>query len=98
MQDTETVQPRLVFLEEWSSVDRFGAKGMIWCLMHCNGPLRKHVESFGTHCGIMVGLSGNGPSQIWKRPRTLPTKMTSCWGWGQRSYCDPEVLSGHVTG
>ena len=51
------------------------ANGMILCLMINNGPLRKHVKSFGTPCKIMVGLSGNGPSQTWRRPQTWPTKM-----------------------
>ena len=39
------------------------------------GPLTKYVDSFGTLCKIMIGLSGNGLSQIRIRPWTWPTKM-----------------------
>ena len=48
--------------------------GMICCLMLSNSPLRKH-KSFGTPCNIMVGLSGNNFSHIWKRPHMWLTKM-----------------------
>ena len=34
----------------------------------------EHAKSFGTSCRIMVGLSGNGPSQIWLSPPTWPTR------------------------
>ena len=51
------------------------ANKMILCLMINNGPSRKHVKSFGTPCKIMVGLSENRLSRIWKRPWTWPTKM-----------------------
>jgi hypothetical protein len=40
------------------------AKGMIRSLILCNVKLRKHVQSFGTPCKIMVGLSGNKLFQI----------------------------------
>ena len=69
---------------------------MTWCLMHCNGPLRKYDKS---PCKLMVGLSGNKLSQIWKRLRTLPSKILLMAldplekkGGGQRSHCDPEYL------
>ena len=31
-----------------------------------NGSVKKHVESFGTPCMIMVGLSGNGLPNLEK--------------------------------
>ena len=37
-------------------------------LLESYGPLTKHVNSFGTLCKIMIGLSGNGLSWIRKRP------------------------------
>ena len=40
----------------------YGSNGMIWFLIVCNGPLRKHVKPFGMPCKIMGGLNGNGRS------------------------------------
>ena len=33
---------------------------MIWFLINYNGPLRKHVKSFGMPCTITRGLNGRG--------------------------------------
>ena len=53
-------------------MDRFGVDGMIWCLMRCNGPLRKHVKSFGMPCMITGGLNGNIRLGIWEKTWTWP--------------------------
>ena len=52
----------------------FGSNGMIWFLIICNGPLRKHIKSFGMPCTIMGGLYENGCSTTWNRPQTWPIK------------------------
>ena len=76
LQVAEMVKSHMVFLKKWSYVDYLVSKGTIWLSTLYNGPLRKHTKSFEMPCMIMVGSSGSIPSQTWKRPRTLPTKMS----------------------
>ena len=64
-----------------------GANEMIWFLMLFNGPLRKHVKSFGTPCRIMVGLSGDKLFWTWKKTPGIAYKdvlneFDSIWGGG----------------
>ena len=82
-QDLETVQSHLVFSWEGVSCGVFGANEttclfiyFIFIIMLCNGPLKNHIMSFGMFCRIMVGLSGSRLFRIWKKPRTLLTKMS----------------------
>ena len=67
----------------------YGAKGMIWFLMICNGPLRKHIKPFGTPCMIMVGLSGNELLNPGHGLLGHPYCFQFDLG-GQRPYCDHE--------
>ena len=58
---------------QWSDVD----------LINCNGPLRKHVKSFGMPCKFMGGLNGNGCLGTWKKPQMWPiifNKFNLTWG------------------
>ena len=52
LQDTETVQPHLVFLKKWSPVDRLASKeryGFQWCT-------KAHWENAPSHLGRVAGL------------------------------------------
>lgn len=100
MQDSITIQlhfPRGVVFR-----GVFGANEMILFLMLCNGPLRKHIKSFGTPCKTMIGLSERQTLSDLGKTRDVAyqdalKEFDSIWG-SRRSYYDPKQLSCHLVG
>ena len=73
-------QPLCKTLKRLSRIWFLLRSGLLWIvwrqwndLINCNGPLKKHIKSFGMPCRIKGGLNGNGHLGTWKKPQTWPT-------------------------